>query len=304
MASPAGDRRCPRCRSRTAQLARTCALCGAALPEERELGGVAVLVVAALMASLSLMAMRGHLAGSADRQLTSSPAPPTRVAYVVGPTDDVGRASMQPAPTASPTPMPSPTPSPDPTAPPAATATEAPPEEEPEPLFSLYQVQDGDCLLAVAQDHGVELETLLALNPELHADALLQVGQTIRVPATETPSAAELTEAVPSAPTDTPTPELEPTATATTPPLVPLSSEPGCFLLVNRGAERVWVTVFSRQVAWRDGISLDSGGNWRYCLLPGPYGYEIAVEGESEPRTGTFDVRGGEDEEWVVNSDA
>ncbi|MFJ7725862.1 peptidoglycan DD-metalloendopeptidase family protein [Neobacillus sp. NPDC097160] len=46
-----------------------------------------------------------------------------------------------------------------------------------------YAIQDGDVLETIAQDHGLKMVDMLALNPGLTADSLLQIGQEINVTA-------------------------------------------------------------------------------------------------------------------------
>ncbi|MGI6209066.1 MAG: LysM peptidoglycan-binding domain-containing protein [Anaerolineae bacterium] len=325
-------------------MARTCLLCGAPLPKKRSLSGVAILIVASLVASASLEAVRGGPIRAAGAEVH---VPPT-----------VGRVALLPSPTArtvvvrlpSRTTVVQPTtPAPSPTSPPATSTATPPPSPTPAPVLptdtataaptalAMYQVREGDYLIGVAQKHGVELQTLLALNPQINSQTTLYVGQSIQVPVaqaevtapTDTPEPADTPEptappeptetpaptttpeptATP-APTDTPEPTATPTETATPEPTATpaptatptriWSNEPGCYFLVNHASETATVTLYSLQVSWQESITLGPGGEWSYCLLPGPYGYSVSVSGEASARTGTFEILGGEEAEWPI----
>ena len=45
-----------------------------------------------------------------------------------------------------------------------------------------YQVREGDTLYRIAVTHGVDPDTLQAMNPELAGRARIQVGEYVRVP--------------------------------------------------------------------------------------------------------------------------
>ncbi|MFW6068576.1 MAG: endo-1,3-alpha-glucanase family glycosylhydrolase [Chloroflexota bacterium] len=114
----------------------------------------------------------------------------------------------------------------------------------------VYQVQENDTLVGIAVEHDLELEELLALNPTLTEDSLLQLGQdivvgerrqpgstggstdlpegmaTTEVTATETVTAASPTPAVtPSVVAATPTEALAVVEDTATPPSAPPGSE-------------------------------------------------------------------------------
>ena len=100
------------------------------------------------------------------------------------------RSAPAPTPTATPaaTPSPAPTPTAAPTPappPPTPTAT-ATPTPEPTPAAIEYTIVEGDTLWDIAEAHGVSVEAITALNPDLDA-AALAIGQVILVPAGAAP---------------------------------------------------------------------------------------------------------------------
>lgn len=121
-----------------------------------------------------------------------------------------------PAPTTAPTTaatQPAGTPNPTVTIPPNATS---------------YTVATGDTLFAIAQRFNLTLDQLLALNPGLTAQSVIQVGQVINVSGTPSATGAPTQGASTAVPTATPpaSPTAAPTATATPPPPATESSSP------------------------------------------------------------------------------
>jgi LysM repeat protein len=86
---------------------------------------------------------------------------------------------------------------------PQPTATLGTPQPTPTipPNTGTYTIQSGDTLSAIALTYNLTLDQLLALNPSLTRDSILQVGQVINVGGT------------PQAATPAPTATLEPAAT-------------------------------------------------------------------------------------------
>lgn len=93
---------------------------------------------------------------------------------------------IRPLPTATPTPTTSPSPTPIATS--TSTATPTPtvtpsPTPTPAPTFQTYVVQEGDTLFGIADQFGVTVEDIAALNgindPETH---LLQPGDELKIP--------------------------------------------------------------------------------------------------------------------------
>jgi len=92
------------------------------------------------------------------------------------------------------------------------------------PDAKTYAVVAGDSLSAIAQRYGLTLDQLLALNPTLTRDSVIDIGQVINIAGTPpTPGAATpVPSATPQpsptlAPTVTPTPEVTVSVTTTTP---------------------------------------------------------------------------------------
>jgi LysM repeat protein len=82
------------------------------------------------------------------------------------------------------------------------------------PDAKTYTIVAGDSLSAIAQRYNLSLDQLLALNPTLTRETVINVGQVINVAGTApTPGAATLTPTVTPQPSLSPT--LAPTATAT-----------------------------------------------------------------------------------------
>lgn len=95
----------------------------------------------------------------------------------------------------------------------------------------IYQIQENDTLLAIAVQHGLELEELLALNPSLTEDSLLQVGDDVVVGerqqsastggSTDLPEGLATTAITATAPAATATATLLPEASPTAAPATP-----------------------------------------------------------------------------------
>jgi LysM repeat protein len=95
-------------------------------------------------------------------------------------------------PTRTPTATPSSTPTPTPT--PTSTPTPVPP--------LVHQVQEGETLIDIAVEYDINVETILALNPDVDPE-LIRVGQVLLIPvATPTPGPTSTLE--PGVPTPTP----------------------------------------------------------------------------------------------------
>jgi len=169
-------------------MATTCLMCGASLIEEETAleesekkaqeglpGWVRALIVVAL--ALAILS-----AGSFGLYtlLTAEPEP----------------ESENMTPTASPTRIPTATPTSTPTQTPTPTPT-------PTPIPPLvYQVQEGEALIVIADEHDTTIEAILALNPDVDPE-LIQVGQLLLIPvATPTPGPTSTLD--PSVPTPTP----------------------------------------------------------------------------------------------------
>lgn len=104
------------------------------------------------------------------------PAPtPTMTVAVITPTET---PTLEPTITLTSTPIPpTATPSPPPTRTPTAT-----PSPTPTPEFITYAVQSGDTLSDIASSFGTSVAAILAVNPEIGENTLLQIGQEIRIP--------------------------------------------------------------------------------------------------------------------------
>ena len=140
-------------------------------------GGFAVLVllVVLLMSSCSSDPDGAGEEGSLEPGATAQPSPePT------------------PRPTPEPTPEPEPTPTPDPDATPGPTA-----EVEAPGVTILYEIQEGEALLKVAETFGITRKRVLRANPGLEDLAPAELpGQIIEIPVSEEMSVEEL-EALP-----------------------------------------------------------------------------------------------------------
>lgn len=82
--------------------------------------------------------------------------------------------------TPTPTAMPKSTPAP------SATPTTPPAEKEtptPKPTQKVHIVQPGDTLWRIAQSYGVDINVLIAANPDIKNPNLIQTGQKIVIPA-------------------------------------------------------------------------------------------------------------------------
>lgn len=105
----------------------------------------------------------------------------------------------------------------------AVSAPTAPPVVSPTPPGpTLYTVQEGDTLGAIARTYGVSIEDLLVANG-LTDPNVLHVGQTLIIPVgpPPTPTAGPPAETpLEPSPTTVPLPTLLPTLTASGPPLV------------------------------------------------------------------------------------
>ena len=92
-------------------------------------------------------------------------------------------------------------------APTAAAATAAPgtPQATPPAGTGTYSVQSGDTLSAIALQYNLTLDQLLALNPNLARDTVLQVGQVLNVGGTSAPT-TQATAGATEIPKPSPTP--------------------------------------------------------------------------------------------------
>ncbi len=96
-------------------------------------------------------------------------------------------------------------------------------QETATPVTTTYQVRSGDTLGSIASRFGTTVLELMRLN-DLASSELVVIGQTLRIPATETPtptSTSELATAIPVLPatppmTEPPTPASEPRPALTT----------------------------------------------------------------------------------------
>ncbi|MBS1253132.1 MAG: hypothetical protein MAG451_02179 [Anaerolineales bacterium] len=106
-------------------------------------------------------------------------ARPTIVPTPTATTVSTVTPTLEPTVTLTPTPIP-------PTATPTSTPTRTPtatPSATPTPEFIPYEVQSGDTLGGIASRFGMSVAAILAVNPEMDEDTLLQIGQEIRIPA-------------------------------------------------------------------------------------------------------------------------
>jgi LysM repeat protein len=133
---------------------------------------------------------------------------------------------IQPAesPTASLAPYVSPTPSR--TSTPWAATPEAPVDLEPSPTPFVHVVKEGDTLLAIALKYGVELDQLLAANPEIDPH-FLSVGDSLKIPGPNGEPVQGLL------PTSTPLPLVVPAAGC----YPTTSNELACLAMVNNPGE-------------------------------------------------------------------
>jgi LysM repeat protein len=84
------------------------------------------------------------------------------------------------------------------------------------PDAKTYTIVAGDSLSAIAQRYGLTLDQLLALNPTLTRESVIDIGQVINVAGTPpTPGAATLAPTATPQPSTTPAPTMTPTAAAT-----------------------------------------------------------------------------------------
>ena len=158
-------------------------------------------------------------------------------------------AQPSPTPVVSPlvllTPYISPTPSqePDLSTPVVVTPTDLP---TPTPTPLTYTIVEGDTMLAIALRHGISLEELQAVNPEVNP-RLLSVGTVLIIP---------LGDSVPPSP-----------MTATPIPLIPTSTDcyavPDgiwCFLLVTNDRSRALENISARVVLYDEGGEMFAEG--------------------------------------------
>lgn len=150
------------------------------------LAAVAVLVLAAVLAALSLAANGDLSVGVGDR----SPGPTAGAAD----TPAAAVATVIPAVTPEPTALPTATPAPTAA---VAAVTSAPPTPTPSPTprkypgltpcpgvadCYVYVVKSGDALGAIADRYGLSLAEVLARNPSIRDPGLIVRGQKIRLP--------------------------------------------------------------------------------------------------------------------------
>ncbi len=92
------------------------------------------------------------------------------------------------------------------------------------PDAKTYTIVAGDTLSAIAQRYGLTLDQLLALNPTLTRESVIDIGQVINVAGTPpTPGAATLAPTATPQPSPTPAPTMTPTATAAVTATTPIT---------------------------------------------------------------------------------
>jgi LysM repeat protein len=106
-------------------------------------------------------------------EITAMPEPTAAPASTAAPPEPT---AAPPEPTAAP---PEPTAAPE--APPLPTAAPTAPPVAAEPGYIEYTVQKGDILYTIAQEHGVTIEEILAINQIPNPESLT-VGEVIRIP--------------------------------------------------------------------------------------------------------------------------
>ena len=106
-------------------------------------------------------------------EVTAMPEPTAAPASTAAPPEPT---AAPPEPTAAP---PEPTAAPE--APPLPTAAPTEPPVAAEPGYIEYTVQKGDILYTIAQEHGVTIEEILAINQIPNPESLT-VGEVIRIP--------------------------------------------------------------------------------------------------------------------------
>lgn len=164
-------RRCPHCKSRVAEGAVTCFMCGRPLEAPRfTLSSLRELVPRLPPRRLWLILPAGLLA------LAFGMIQPWRAIRVA--------PYYTPTPTFTATPLPTATF----TATPTGTSTATP---TPEPEYILYRVQRGDTLLVLAQRYDTTVEAIMAAN-DLSSEADLRWGFEIRIPVGFKPTATPL----------------------------------------------------------------------------------------------------------------
>jgi len=101
---------------------------------------------------------------------------------------------------------------------PAPTATLGTPQPTPTipPNTGTYTVQPGDTLSAIAQTYNLTLDQLLALNPSLTRESILQVGQVINIGGTPQPTTPTVIPTATLAPTIAPAATVSASAAPTT----------------------------------------------------------------------------------------
>ncbi|NLF14779.1 MAG: LysM peptidoglycan-binding domain-containing protein, partial [Anaerolineaceae bacterium] len=179
-------RRCPHCGARVAQQAHSCLLCGQQLPTSTYLAPALALLAVAVVGGIVIAGLRDRSAGPSA---TSTPARSTAVAMApatVPATPDTPAGETPAPPTAT-------------LAPPTATSTAVPtetptltPTATPSPTVGprVHIVQSGDVLSTIAQEYGLGVDDILAVNPNLTEYSMLRVGQEIVIPAAESAGAA------------------------------------------------------------------------------------------------------------------
>lgn len=201
-------RRCPSCGSRLAADARTCAICGSAVPWRLTPGGV---VVESLLAvGLAAVLIGGLLWVRRWRAVPVAPQEAAVSQLVAATPTDMPTLTPQPDPafapagvgpgTAAPTNPPG-----GEAVPPAGDApTPAPASPAPSavPGVVTHVIESGDSLYAIAIANGITLDDLLAANPGMTTDSFLAIGQSINVPTG--PGAASESGAATATPTPVP----------------------------------------------------------------------------------------------------
>lgn len=159
------------------------------------LAAVAVLILAAALAGISLAAngdLSVGLGGASQSPSTTAPAP--AAATTAPASAPAAAATLIPAVTPAPTALPTATPVPTAA---VAAVTSAPPTPSPTPKPKgyrgltpcpgvadcyVYVVKSGDALGAIADRYGLGLDEVLARNPSIRDPGLIVRGQKIRLP--------------------------------------------------------------------------------------------------------------------------
>lgn len=173
-------RRCPHCGARVAQQADTCLLCGQRIRNSTYLTPALALLAVAVIGGIIIAGLRDRSSGNG-----ATNTPPAATAMALAPatvptTPDTPAGETSPPPTATVAP-----PTATPTAAPTETETPTPtPTETPVPTVGprVHLVKSGDVLGTIAQEYGLEVDDVLAVNPNLTEYSMLRVGQEITIP--------------------------------------------------------------------------------------------------------------------------